>query len=160
MLAVVPELESILLDQVGVAGRLAHDLPCGLLFVVDAERGRRPDERGAGGRVAEGAELAVLEEAVGVELGRDQPHLQVGQAGTDERDRRIASEDGRMEPVLVMSARRHPTIFPASASISGAFSARSEPEGSIKGSIPTARWDRASFRETRSAALQRFCRAL
>jgi hypothetical protein len=37
------------------------------------------------------------------------------------RGRRIASEDGRMQTVLFVSARRHPTIFPANASISDAF---------------------------------------
>jgi hypothetical protein len=57
----VPELEPVLLDAVGVAGRLADDLAGGLLLVLDAERCGRPNEGGAGGCVAGAAELAVLE---------------------------------------------------------------------------------------------------
>ncbi len=58
----VPGLEPILLDEVRVAGRLAHDLPRRLLLVFDPERRRRPDQRHWGGAVGEAAELAVLKE--------------------------------------------------------------------------------------------------
>ena len=89
----VPKLEPVLLDEVGVAGRLAHDLACGFLLVFDAERGGRADEAGARSRVWEAAELAVLEEPVGVGLGGDQPYLQVGQAGSNQRDGEAAAAD-------------------------------------------------------------------
>jgi hypothetical protein len=65
-----------------------------------------------------------------------------------------------MEPVLLMSAWRHPTIFPANASISDASSARSESEGSIKGSIPIARWRSCKFAQNKNRRFAGFCRAL
>jgi hypothetical protein len=61
-----------------------------------------------------------------------------------------------MELVLLMSARRQPALLPANASISDASSARSESQGSIKGSIPIARWRSCKFagnKKRRFAAL-------
>jgi hypothetical protein len=77
--------------------RLPHDLARRPLVVFDSERRRRPDERRARGRVGEAAELPVLEQPVGVGLGRDQPHLQIGQAGADECDGEAAPADCRSD---------------------------------------------------------------
>ena len=74
----VPELEAVFLEEVRVAGRLAHDLAGRRLLVT-----RRPrvaagdDERGARGGRRQAAELAVLEEAIRVRLGGHQPDLKV-----------------------------------------------------------------------------------
>jgi hypothetical protein len=57
LLGVVPEFEPVLLDEVGVASRLAHDSAGRFLLVVDAERRGGADEGGARGRVGEAAEL-------------------------------------------------------------------------------------------------------
>jgi hypothetical protein len=81
------------------------------------------------------------------------------------RRRRIAGADGRVQLVLLMSTRRHPTIFPANASISDAWGARSDLEGSINGSIPTAYWSScalavmffAANRPSRRVASARVC---
>jgi hypothetical protein len=55
------------------------------------------------------------------------------------------------------------TVVPANASISDVWSTGSEPEGSIKGSIPIARWricKGGPTKKQKSADVRRFCRAL
>lgn len=99
---VVPQLEAVFLDEIGVAGCFAHDSSGDVLLVVHAASASWGDQRGAGGGVGEAAEFVVGEEAVGVGLGGHQADLEVGQPGRDHRygqavaaDRLEGDADGR-----------------------------------------------------------------
>jgi hypothetical protein len=63
-------------------------------FVVDAQGGGGPDQGGPGGRVGQAPQLPVLEQPVGIGLGRHEPDLEVGQAGPGQRHRQAATADG------------------------------------------------------------------
>jgi Phage integrase SAM-like domain len=86
-LSVVPQLQSVLLEEVGVAGGFAHGTTRGGLLIADALGCCRCDQRRAGGGGAETPELVVLKQPVGIWLGSHQPCLQVGESRADHRHR-------------------------------------------------------------------------
>ena len=77
----VPKLPPVLLEEVRVAGSQAHHHVRDVGSKVRPEESGRLHERHPSLWAPETAELPVLEEAVGVGLGPQEPHLQVRQAG-------------------------------------------------------------------------------
>ena len=77
----VPKLPPVLLEEVRVTSSQAHHHVRGVGSKVHPEESGRLHERHPGLGAPEAAQLPVLEEAVGVGLGPQEPHLQVRQAG-------------------------------------------------------------------------------
>lgn len=65
----VPQLRAVLLDEIGVASRLAHDTARRCLVISHAMHGRGADQSSTRRGWSQASEHVVLKETIGVRLG-------------------------------------------------------------------------------------------